>query len=312
MNLSNLILSLTLLVISTGALHAQAFLDKGYHPKIVSLGRAAVAMKGDVGLLFYNPASIEFGPSVQAFAGFTNLYPGVLDDDLNVINAAGMYHLENAGTMGIGISQFSPNFWTERTVIFTFATDALIDDLSLGASAKLLSWSADAPQGEYAVPEPAISFTGVSFDLGALYVIREIFEKNDVHVGFTLSDITQPSVANSGSSDAALPMRISAGGAFISRKHNYSIFGSSTFSDGDVRLAFGYEISALKISTIGINSEFLFRFGGGRMTRADSQGEYNGGFGLIVENIKIDYSYSYQAFIQNVGGISSVAVSYEF
>jgi hypothetical protein len=68
----------------------------------------------------------------------------------------------------------------------------------------------------------------------------------------------------------------------------------------------------MKTSTFGVDAEFIVRIGGGRIISTLSQGEYNGGFGIVVEKVKVDYSYSYQAFIQNVGGISSIALSYEF
>ncbi|MCK9410070.1 MAG: hypothetical protein WCX28_03395 [Bacteriovoracaceae bacterium] len=277
-----------------------------------SLGRAVVAMKGDAGLMFYNPASIAYGSPAQIFAGFTNLYPSVLDDNLNVINAGGTYRLEQTGTIGIGVSQFSPNFWTERIILLSFASDQLMENISVGASAKILSWSAESPQGEYAVPEPGFAYTGVSFDLGAFYQIPEIFEQNDLQFGIALLDVTQPSIASNGSSDATLPMKLSTGAAFISRKHHYALYGAATLSEGNRKLAFGYELSAFHVSAMGIESELFIRFGAGRVTKTDSQGEYNGGFGIVVNKVKIDYSYSYQAFLQNVGGISSIAMSYEF
>jgi hypothetical protein len=269
-------------------------------------------MKGDAELLFYNPASIAFGPSAQAFAGFTELYPSVIDDNLNVLNAGGTYRLDQIGTVGLGISQFSPNFWTERTIVLSFASEQLYEDLSVGASAKLLSWSAEAPQGEYAVPEPAFSFTGVSFDVGAYYQLRDIMELNDLQFGISLQDITQPSIASNGSSDATLPVKIAAGAAFISRKHHYAVYTSATMSGDALRLSVGYEATAFKATALGVETELFIRLGGGRVTEQESQGEYNGGFGIVAGPVTVDYSYSYQAFIRNVGGISSISMSYEF
>ena len=299
-------------VFLSAELFSQAFSDKGYHPRITALGRSVVAMKDEVGLLFYNPASIGFGNSVQAFAGFTDLYPVVSDDNLNVMNAGLTYPLAEIGTIGVGLSQFSPNFWSERTIVVSFASRMLNENLSFGASAKILSWSAAAPRGENAVPEPALSFTGVSFDAGVLFVLPEIFEQNDLQLGLAFTDITQPSVASNGSSNASLPIQLSAGAALISHKYHYSILSGISMKDGDTKVTIGYEISALKTSAFGIDGEFVIRAGGGRIISSNSQGEYNGGFGIIVDKVKIDYSYSYQAFIINVGGISSVSLGYEF
>ncbi len=311
-SLRSILYILIITAVGTTVLSAQAFSDKGYHPRMTALGRAVTALDGDAASVFFNPAALTTIGSGQVFAGFTELYPMVQDDDLNVLNAGGAYSLGDIGTVGIGISQFSPNFWTERTFIVSFATSQLVQDLSIGASAKILSWSADAPQGEYAVPEPALSYTGFTIDLGIYYKIADILEQNDLQLGASVTDLTQPSVASNGSSDAAVPMSLTAGAALRSRKHGYTIYTSLMQRDGDLKVMAGYEITALKTSALGIESEFVVRFGGGRVTAADAQGEYNGGFGFMVENLRIDYAYSYQAFIRHVGGISSVAVSYAF
>lgn len=296
----------------TSLLHAQAFLDKGYHPRLTALGRSVVALTDNAGTLFYNPATIGFSSAARVYAGYTNLYPNVSDDNFNVVNAAGEYGIENLGVVGIGISQFAPNFWTERTVVATFATRLLNEDISLGASVKLLGWNAAAPQGEFAVPEPSLSSTSLTFDAGVVYRIPEFLEENDLHVGFSVLNITQPSIAHNGSADAALPMELSTGFAYLSHKYHYTILGGIFYKKQDVKLTFGFEATALQVTVAGMQSAFIVRLGGGRVTAPNSQGEYNGGFGLVMDNLSIDYSFSYQAFIREVGGISSVALSYEF
>jgi hypothetical protein len=214
--------------------------------------------------------------------------------------------------VGFGISQFSPNHWSEQVFIGSFATRIISDDLSLGASVKILRWSADAPQGENAIPEPALTYTGFTFDAGVSYVISEIAEENDLTIGASLLNITQPSVASNGSADAALPMALHTGAQFHSRKFQYSILAGAIFSGDDIKITFGGELMALRSNLGGVASEFFVRIGGGRVTAEDSQGEYNGGFGLKVDRFVIDFSYSYQAFVRNVGGISSISVGYEW
>ncbi|MEW5800168.1 MAG: hypothetical protein AB1728_14315 [Bacteroidota bacterium] len=300
-----------MLFVATATLFSQAFVDKGYHPKTTALGHSAIAMKEDAALLFYNPASIGFENSAQVFAGFTQLYPYVADDNLNVLNAGAAYAIGSLGTAGIGFTQFAPNFWSERSIVFSFASTTLLDNLSLGLSAKLLSWSAESPQGEYAVPEPALSYTGMSFDIGALFVLPEIFEKNDLQFAIALNDVTQPVISNSGNG-TALPLQITAGFAFLSHRYDYTLYGSSTMKNGDTKISIGYELSALKTTTFGIESEFIVRIGMGRIINNDTQGDYNGGFGLSFDQLTVDYSYSYQAAVRHIGGISSIALSYDF
>ncbi|MHB1049902.1 MAG: type IX secretion system membrane protein PorP/SprF [Bacteroidota bacterium] len=296
----------------SGVMFGQAFVDKGFHPKSAALGRSVVAMTKDASLLYYNPAAIGFETSANVFAGYTNLYPSIEGDNMNLMVAGGAYSLGSIGVVGIGIQQFSPNFWSEQVFIGTFATRMFGEDLSIGANVKVLRWSADAPQGENAVPEPALTYTGFTFDAGVSYVIPEIAEENDLTVGGSLLNITQPSTASNGSSDAALPMSIHAGAMFHSRKFNYSVMAGTMISDGDIKITFGGELMALRSTLGGVNSEFFVRIGGGRVTAKDSQGEYNGGFGLKMDRFVIDFSYSYQAFVRNVGGISSLSVGYEW
>jgi hypothetical protein len=298
--------------ICTSLLFSQAFVDKGYHPRLTALGRSAAALTDNAGTLFYNPATIGFSSTARVYAGYTNLYPNVSDDNFNVVNAAGEYAIENFGVAGIGVSQFAPNFWTERTIIATVASRLLNEDFSVGASVKMLGWNAASPQGELAVPEPSLSLTSFTFDAGIVYRIPEILDENDLQVGFAVLNITQPSIAHNGSADAALPMELSSGFAYLSHKYHYTILGGIFYKKQDIKLTFGFEATALQVTVAGMQSAFIVRFGGGRVTTPNSQGEYNGGFGIVIDNLSIDYAYTYQAFIREVGGISSVALSYEF
>lgn len=287
-------------------------MDKGYHSKSTSLGRAVTALTTDASLVFYNPAAIGFETSGNVFTNYANLYPEIIDANMNVLNAGGAYSLGEVGVVGVSISQFAPEFWSEQIFVGSFATRMFDENLSIGSNLKILRWSADAPQGENAVPEPSLSFTGFTFDLGATYIFRDIFEKNDVQIGCSVLNLTQPSIASNGSADAALPMEINIGGAYVSRKYNYTVLSSATLRNSELKIAVGAEVNALTTTFAGVESIFLIRFGGGKITVKDSQGEYNGGFGLQMEGFTIDYSFSYQAFIQHVGGISSISLGYQF
>lgn len=303
----------TLLLFSaTVSLFGQAFVDKGYHPRLTAVGRSVFAMTKDASLIFYNPSSIGFETSANVFANYTNLYPEIINDNLNVMNAGGAYALGEIGVVGVAISQFAPNFWNEQTMIGSFATRMFDEDLSVGGSVKILRWSSDAPQGTNAVPEPALSFTGFTFDAGAVYVLRDVAEENDLYLGVSVSNLTQPSVATNGSADAALPMAMNVGANYHSKKYNYNILAGAVITNGDLRITFGGELLALRSQMMGVTSEFFVRAGAGRITAVDSQGEYNGGFGLKIDRFIVDYAYSYQAFVRFVGGISSISVGYEW
>lgn len=299
-------------VLCSGTVFGQAFSSKGIHPRATALGNSVVAMTKDAALIYYNPAAIGYEKSANVFAGYTNLYPNIENDNLNVMNAGGAYALGSFGVIGFTVSQFSPNFWSEQVFTGTYATTMLYDGFSVGGSLKILRWSADAPRGENAIPEPALSYIGFTVDVGANYIFNEIAEENDLYLGASVLNITQPSVSTNGSADAALPMSFQAGALFHSRKFNYSVMAGTVIGIDDLKLTFGGEILAMRSNLGGVASEFFVRVGGGRVTAADTQGEYNGGFGLKVDRFSLDFSYSYQAYIRNVGGISSISVGYEW
>lgn len=306
---------ITLLLLAAAAvppLRAQAFADKGFHPRAEALGRAVTALTEDAAALFYNPAAIGFETSGNAYAGYSNLYPEVTGGGMNLFNAGAAYSLGALGTAGVAVSHFAPAGWSEQTIAASFATRMFMEDLSVGGTFKLLHWGADAPQGANAVPEPALSYTGFTVDIGASYLLRDIAEENDLVVAASILNLTQPSVSSSGSADAALPMALNAGGRFVSRKYDYSILADVTLEDGELSFAFGGELTALRSQMLGASGEFVVRAGGGRAVKGDVQGDYNGGFGIRVEGFTLDYSYKYQALMRNVGGISSVSVGYEW
>ncbi len=311
--LLKIFLSFSLLIISErDTAYAQAFVDKGYSAKITSLGRAAVSLSDDPSLIFYNPAGIGFGRSLKLFTSYTNLYPNIADANLNFFSFAGDYPVSDLGVIGIGVTQFAPAGWSENMAVGTFARQMFDGQLSVGGSVKMLRWSALAPQGENAVPEDALSYLGFSFDVGAIYSFKDIFKGNDIQIGASVLNFTQPSVASNGSSDAKLPAELSAGASYISRVYDYSATAGITVKGKDIRVGGGAEFIGLKTTVLGSAAAFLVRAGGGRLTAANSQGEYDAGFGIVIGNVTIDYSFSYQAMVGNVGGISSLSLGYVF
>lgn len=292
--------------------YAQAFVDKGFGARTLALGKSVVALTGDPSFQFYNPASIGYASSPSVYTSFTNLYPDVIDANFNFLVAAGTYSLGSVGVIGIGVTQFAPTAWAERTLHGTFATRMFFDDLSLGGTVKLLQWGADAPKGENAVPEPALSYTGLTVDIGATFVVRDIVEENDLQIGGAFHNITQPSIAANGSNDAVLPADMMIGAAYISNKYNYSLSTVIEIRKGNLRAALGSEILLLRTDLIGLHSEFFLRIGGSRAIKNDTQGDYNGGFGIAVDSFILDYSYSYQSEVRNIGGINSISLGYEF
>ncbi|MCX6138929.1 MAG: hypothetical protein NTV54_15735 [Ignavibacteriales bacterium] len=306
-------LLIVVLGVSSPHLFGQAFADNGYSAHLTAVGRTGAALINDPALVFCNPASIGFSSSPGVSSSYTNLYPGLADGSLTFLTLSGNYPLGDIGVVGVAVTQFAPTGWSENMMIGTFAMPLLERTLSVGASAKFLRWKADEPKGENAVPEPALSYSGLSFDVGATYVLQNLLqEKHDVRLGVSLLNVNEPSVAASGSADARLPFELQAAMAYISRTYDYSVTLGTVVRGKDVHLTGGAELTGLKTSIMGADAAFLVRVGGGRIVEADRQGEYDGGFGLVVGSFALDYAYTYQAVMNNLGGISTISLRYIF
>lgn len=308
----------------------QAFSDKSFSARTTALGRAAVSLAGDPSLVFYNSASNGNVERLSIASSYTNLYPNVEAAGLNFIALAAAYPLPGVGVVGLGVTQFSPTGWAENTVVGNFASTFLHDDLSLGASFKFLHWKASEPEGENAVPEPALSYNGFSLDIGATYVVREVTRDNDVRVGLSIQNINQPSVASNGSKDADLPFGVTGGLSYVSRTYNYLVTAQMSKFGDELVFGGGAELVGLESVVFGVAGKFLVRFGGStavadfsfirtgggegvRFFRGDQlRGEYNAGFGIHAGGLVIDYSFAMQALVSSVGGINTISIGYTF
>ncbi len=328
------LVTLVLLLTATPNAFSQAFGEKGYSARANALGRSVVSLTNDPVLIFYNPAANGGSDRPSVLTSYTSLFPGIADANFNFITLSGIYPLSNLGVVGLGVTQFSPTGWAENVIVGNLSSKMLTDNLLVGGSVKYLHWKSDAPKGENAVPEPGFAYNGISFDLGASFILREVLKENDIRFGFSLLDINQPSVAVNGSADARLPLRISAGVSYISHTYNYVITTQVSKVDNEVLFSGGAELLGLQSKVLGIDGKFLVRLGGStgvanfnfvRLAKTGGggkrieffngdqlQGDYNAGFGVQAGALVIDYAYVMQAVAANVGGINTVSVGYTF
>ncbi|NWF88121.1 MAG: type IX secretion system membrane protein PorP/SprF [Ignavibacteriaceae bacterium] len=289
-------------------LFAGGFDDLGNSARVVSMGGANIAVADAPYSIFYNPAGIHRIKNLSLSSTYSNLYPGIEDDNINYISLSAVVPWEIIGEFGIGGSFLNSDLWQENTFIFSYARK-VYENLAIGGSLKLLRWSAEAAPGE-----SALSYFGFTFDAGAHYTFSNLLDNSDLQVGISVQNITQPSIANNGSADANLPMSLGLGFAFVSNIYNYIIALDIVKYDNTTKIKTGAEFLGLRHEVLGLNTSFLLRVGYDGIIGSDlySQRGINGGFGLYINDIRIDYAYVFPLVLQNVGGSHKISLNYNF
>lgn len=290
------------------SLKAGGFDDLGNSARVVSMGGANIAVADAPYSIFYNPAGIYNIKNLSLSSTYSNLYPGITDDNLNYFSLSAVVPLEVIGEFGIGGTFLNSELWKENTFIFSYARQ-LYGDIALGGSLKLLRWSAEAAPGE-----TALSYFGFTFDIGAHYTFSNLISNSDLRVGLAIQNLTQPSISNNGSPDAKLPISMGLGLAFISKEYNYVVALDILRYDETTRINTGAEFLGLRQEVFGLNTAFLIRGGYNGIVGSDvfTQRGVNAGFGLNVDDLKIDYAYVFPLVLQNVGGSHKISLNYNF
>lgn len=299
---------LFVLLVLSQKLFAGGFDDLGNSARVVSMGGANIALADAPYSIFYNPAGISKINNLSLSSTYSNLYPGITDDNLNYFSLSAVVPWEIIGEFGVGGTFLNSKLWKENTFIFSYARE-VYDGIAVGGSFKLLRWSAEAAPGE-----SALSYLGFTFDAGAHYSFSNLIDNADLKVGLALQNITQPSIANNGSDDAKLPMSVGIGLAFVSRVYNYIIALDLVHYDRVTIIKTGAEFLGMKQQVFGLSTAFFIRVGYDGILGNDdfSQRGINGGFGLNVDNLKIDYGYVYPLVLQNIGGSHKISLNYNF
>ena len=302
------IIILIIIFIADLNLYAGGFDDLGNSARVISMGGANIAVADAPYSIFYNPAGIHKIKNLSLSTTYSNLYPGITDDNLNYFSLSAVVPWEIIGEFGIGGTFLNSQFWKENTFIFSYARE-VYGDFAVGGSVKLLRWSAEAAPGE-----SSLSYFGFTFDAGAHCTFSDILNNLDLRVGVSLQNLTQPSIANNGSADAKLPISMGFGFALVSNVYNYIIALDIVRYDESTKIKTGAEFLGLRHEVFGLNTAFLIRVGYDGIIGSDvySQRGINGGFGLNVDALKIDYAYVFPLVLQNVGGSHKISLNYNF
>lgn len=299
-----IILFLVLVDFSIGG----AFKDLGNGARAISLGLSYIAISDNPYAVFYNPAGIGRLEGMSFASTYSRLYPFVQDDNLSYLTLGAVLPFFNIFNFGVGVSFFKTGMWSENQFIFSVAREfKYIKGLSVGGNVKFLRWSSVAPVGE-----SAYSYFNFTFDAGLIFNWKDFVNGSDLRFGFSLRNITQPSIAVNKSSDARLPIEIAGGLVYVSNSFHYLVGVGALKSEDDLRIDAGFEIRAFSAEFLKSDFEFFLRASGGMNVEGGKQSSVNPGFGLRYWKFKIDYVYVYDFELADAGGSHKFSIEFNF
>ena len=165
---------------------------------------------------------------------------------------------------------------------------------------RFLRWSAEPYPGEI----KDLSKSGISLDAGALFEIGKLFDYGTLRVGAAIQNLNQPNLSKGGLDAGKIPNTIRAGLLFDAKDYLVEVDVVRYRSQTKFLVGVEYKI----ITPV----DFRLRVGAVQITGDYEGGEYDGGFGLTIKGISIDYSYLYPAQIKQVGGSHRFSLGYKF
>lgn len=289
-------------------LFAGGFENLGVHSRVVGLGGAYYGVGDAAYTIFYNPGGLAHIKTAELNSTYTNLFPGLQDETIYYLTFSAVANVWVVGDIGVGVTFLKSDMWQENQLIFGYGRH-IYDNFTLGGSAKILRWSAAAPPGE-----AALSYFGLSFDVGAFYTFENLFNQGDFRIGVAAQDITKPSIAKNGHKDASLPIKLAAGISFSSRTYNYLVALDAVKEDDITFVKFGAEFLVLRSKFFDETADFIIRGGYNTIANVvkEKQNSLNGGFGITYNNFQLDYAYVYNFVMQSLGGSHKISLGYKF
>ena len=299
-------LIIILSVIISSQTFAGGFENLGVHSRIIGMGGAFTGVGDASYTVFYNPAGLINVKKFEFSSTYNQLFTG-LDDDLYYLTFSSSIPLWKFGKLGAGLTHLKAGAWQENTLIFSYAKD--IGNFGFGGNFKLLRWNAQAAPGE-----EAQSYLGFTFDAGLFYSIYQVLGNGILRFGAVAQDITEPSISINGSDEAKLPMKLSFGISYYSPTYDYMFAIDGIKEEDNYLLKFGAEFLGMKTKVYGVESGFYLRGGyNGIVSNSPfKQNSLNGGFGVFINQLKIDYAYESHIQITGLGGGHKISFTYQF
>jgi hypothetical protein len=294
------------------------FFTGGFGPRPVALGGSFVAIADDINAIFYNPAGLTGISGARVATMYSRIMPNIPGSNLNFQYLGGTYSTDNWGSFGAAVTNLSLAEMRQN-IVYLSAGYEVLPGLSVGASAKILHWQAQGYQdAETGVKDKDFSFTGFSIDAAVLYTyapeagsfMADVLQAKKLTAGLAIQDINQPSIAENGDADAAIPVIIDGGVAWF---HDLiMITAGFRMKEDIVTYHFGKEYKLLEAdSDWGMNRLFV-RAGVVPEFDEETGSETGFGFGYRLGAFALDYGMGYSLNLLDVGGSHKFSIEYSF
>lgn len=286
------------------------FEDIGIGARPIGFAAAFTALADDPNTIFYNPAGLLQLKKIGFSFEQANLYWGLDDNEIPSITsfALALPIGSKYGSFGLGFTNFGLlSYYNETTFILSYSYDiseVLKKPLFIGLNLKLLhkkygtdKYTLNAVDDSLQAtgePDPLFengnSKSGFTFDLGALYKIKEKYS-----FGFSMFNISQPGMDLK--ADTRVPLSLKAGFAYCGSATNCAV--ELSYRRKDVGLGIGAE-------KWFFDKRYGLRGGLSIATRACYN--INFGFSYVPRSFfQIDYAFTFP-----LGGIADTLGSHRF
>lgn len=289
-----LILLLGLLAaLSSGTSQATFQDDLAIGARPAAMGGSFVAIANDVNAIFLNPSGLSQLERREVTTTYTQLFPGIKDDNISQGLVGFGLPLGSMGTVGVGWQGlFSDNF-NENALTLSYGRP-VFSGISAGLNAKLLMWKATLDQGD---KSSSMNASSIGIDIGALW--RAPWK---LKFGAFVRNLNQPNIASDKNLDGKLPVETHLGAAYDFRSVNLS--AEYVIRSDNKEIYFGLERE--------FASGISIRGGVTSLTDQGTLGQAAGGLGYNIKSLKFDYSYIYFPQLVDTKGGHRVSLGYRF
>jgi hypothetical protein len=262
-----------------------AFEGLGGTTRASSMSQAYVVHASDAGALWYNPAGLARGQDRLVEADYARLYPG-LDVGPDISTWSLNYTQALAGgRLGVAVAGLGADIYSENGLIIGYGRGVLAGGHA-GLGVRVLRWSADGYQGD-----ADRSGTGIAIDLGFRYDVWRLPE-GTLSLAAAVLGVNEPDVSESGGG-TGIPRQVLLG--FGYEDAHYAVEADWETVDGDARLRVGGEYK------VGGRYDMRLRLGASGMNKDEHSGQVDGGIGLRMGSVVIDYAYHDSSQISGLG-----------
>lgn len=294
----NLLLSVGALWVAVPA--SAAFEALGHGTQGAAVGDAYVVQAMDAGALWYNPAGLAQVERRQVLVDYARLFPGLdAGPDINAWTVSCALGLAG-GRLGLGAAGMGADYYRENAAVLGYGR-AWGSRLSLGVGVRVLRWSADGYRDAASgLADPDRAGTGLGADVGVRCVLLR-WRQNAVSVGFSGQNLNEPDVSEGGGT--GIPRRLVLGLGY--EEPLYSGEADIEVVNGVNRVRVGGEYR------VGGRCDLRLRAGASGTTGEGSAGELDGGLGLTLRGVSLNWAYHFASEIA-AGATQRLSLGYQF